>query len=153
MTRTIRIGRTTISVGDGWCQTTLHDGSTVDAVPHDTDEYRDKAAHLGYGSDTGRMCVEHEVLHSAMCDMLGLSESPVMRAVAIVGHDSALLGYEEDAVLAIQRFAATAGIDLVSVLARRFGHGKELDRQGDRRPQRRAPSCLEGQKRVENSAN
>lgn len=137
MARTIRIGRTTVCVGDGRCQTMLHDGSTVDAEPHDTDEYREKATALGYGRDTGRMCVEHELTHSLLCHAIGLSESPVMRAVAIDGPDSVLLGYEEDAVLAVQKFVATAGIDLVSVLARRFGDGEELDRW-------RAEECQEG---------
>lgn len=47
------------------------DGSELAACPHDTDEYRECAAEMGYRDDTWAMCREHELLHSAMAVMEG----------------------------------------------------------------------------------
>ena len=85
--------------------TTLPDGAVVTAAPEDTDSYRETAKTLGYGDDTALMCYEHELLHTIVARMLGLPESPVMRAV-VNGTEyddpDGILWREEKAVLALQ---------------------------------------------------
>lgn len=89
----------------GYCQTTFADGAVVPAVPHDTDEYRERAQYLGYGEDTMRMCFDHELLHTLIAEARGLDYSPVLRYVAD-GHGmtEAEIGEEEARVLTFQRF-------------------------------------------------
>ena len=64
--KTLFIGHNRVEIDDASARTTLHDGKQIPAVPHDTDSYRATAERLGYGSQTGRMCGEHELLHTAL---------------------------------------------------------------------------------------
>ena len=111
--RTILIGHNRVEIDTASARTTLHDGKQIPAIPHDTDDYRATAERLGYGSETGRMCVEHELLHTALACWLGLLESPVMRSVA---EDEAptdgITLLEETAVMAVQAYAVAAGVNL-----------------------------------------
>lgn len=126
--QSIRIGRTIVKMDGHLVETTLYDGGVVYAIPHDTEGYREKAERLGYGDDIGRMCRDHELVHVLLAEALGLRESPVMRKLASGQPDSAVLGYEEDAVLAIQRFATAAGVNVVAALS---GRAYRPAQQGD----------------------
>jgi len=115
---TITFGHTRVEIDAASARTTLHDGKQIPAVPHDTDDYRATAERLGYGSETGRMCVEHELLHTALAYWLGLYESPVMRAVAEDdGPVDGITSLEEAAVMAVQAYAVAVGVNLTRRLA------------------------------------
>ena len=90
-----------------YCETVFTDGPTIGATPHDTDEYRERAQRLGYGDDTMRMCVYHEIFHTLVSEMVGLQWSPILRALA-TGKE-AVDNREEDAVLAMQALANVSG--------------------------------------------
>lgn len=112
---------TTVSLSNGGATVVFPNGDVIDAVPHDTDSYRDTAERHGYGTDTLRLCQEHELVHLALCDWLGLGESPTF--VRILAGETApckLNGLEEDAVLAVQRFARAAGIDLIKLMRSKY---------------------------------
>ena len=64
--------------------------------------------------------MNHEIYHVALAEFLGLPESPVMRSVASHNSESTLLtGAEEEAVLAVQRYANLAGVDSISLFAKK----------------------------------
>src|SRR4051812_37338617 len=92
---------------------TLRCGSTILGAPEDTDGYRQTAYNNGYGTDTLRLCKEHEATHVALAHWLGLNESPTMRLVATNEGKQYIADTEEAAVLAIQRFANAVGIKLI----------------------------------------
>jgi hypothetical protein len=108
---------TIIQVWPDCVRTILPDGSEVVAAPQDNDAYRATAERLGYGADTLRMSQEHELLHSWLAAHLGLPESPTLGRVARGEGDTALTGLDEDAVMAIQRFANAAGVNLLEHLS------------------------------------
>jgi hypothetical protein len=96
----------------------------VDACPHDTDEYRARAASLGYGADLARMSRDHEATHSLLARWFELPWCPVLRGIAEGRHEAFVAGDEpipelagavEAAVLAVQRYAMLAGVDLVKL--------------------------------------
>ncbi len=114
----VRIGCTSIEIGHDYVTSTLMDGKVVEAMPHDTAEYAATAARVGYGGDLAAMNRDHELTHHLLADALGLVESPVMRAVAFGTwqHDPCgLLQLEEEAVLAVQRYARALKIDLIGL--------------------------------------
>lgn len=111
------IGTCSVRVDGTSTCVTLPDGSEVHGEPHDTDEYRQTARRLGYGDDVGQLNVEHESCHAVLSHWLGLSESPVMRAVADGAEFGELHALEEAAVMAVQAYANAAGICLL----RRWG--------------------------------
>lgn len=113
----LTFGETLVQVWPDCVRTILPGGAIVMAAPQDNDAYRATAGHLGYGEDTARMCAEHEAAHTAICAWLGLAESPTLRQVAHGRPDTFISGVEEDVVLALQRFARAAGVDLLQ----RFG--------------------------------
>lgn len=117
MTTTLTFGHTRIEIDAASARTTMHDGKQIPAIPHDTQSYRATADRLGYGGETGRMCVEHELTHVALAHWLGLVESPVMRAIVESDGPSELLDLEEAAVMAIQAYANAAGVNLTRRLA------------------------------------
>ena len=96
-------GATKVYVFDGWVETVLPDGKVVSAVSHTGPEDVARAHSLGYKGNLWAMTRDHDRLHAALAHMLGLPESPVLRASG-TGATSELLGAEECAVLAIQRF-------------------------------------------------
>jgi hypothetical protein len=99
----------------------------VDALPEDTGEYRARAVSLGYGGDTARMSREHELGHALLAHLLGLPCSPTMRGIALretgVGPFWPAWRDEEACVLALQRYARSAGVDLVARAVALFGGG------------------------------
>ena len=112
--RILQFGHITVNVYPSGTRIVFPDGCEVPGEPHDTDEYRGTAQRYGYGSDTLSLCIEHEIMHVALCHWLGLPESPTMAAVKVGSDDNLeLRGLEEAAVLAIQQFARACHIDLV----------------------------------------
>lgn len=89
------------------------DGTSVYGEPENTERYRQTAHDHGYG-DTLHYCIDHEIMHVALENLLGYS-SPTMQAVRLGDLDQQLplRELEEAAVLAIQRYTRAAGIDLV----------------------------------------
>lgn len=114
---TLIFGDGKIEVFDDGCVVTLPDGSVIPGKPEDTDSYRATAAEHGYGDDTLKLCKDHEILHMAFALWLGMAESPTMRFVAdgVDRDDEMLRGYEENAILAIQKYTHAMGIDLVEL--------------------------------------
>lgn len=97
-----------ISVDPQGSTVMLPGGHVVIGRPHDTDAYRASAAALGYGADTLQMCREHDPLHAALCDWLGIESSYSLRLAAgqpLVATEARLAMLEEDAVMAVQKFA------------------------------------------------
>jgi hypothetical protein len=99
-----------VSPGGRRVETRWPDGVTLAAVPHATAEYRERAVSLGYsGDDPAAQCnSEHDRCHLWLCWQLGVPESPVLRALA-EGQtpEPDACGFEEDLVLAWQRYANT----------------------------------------------
>jgi hypothetical protein len=93
---------------------TLPCGAVVEGRPHQTASYRATATRLGYGSDTGAMCRDHDPLHAILCDWLGLT-SQALRQAAGLPFDGEIAAAEEEAALAVQRFLRLAGAALPGV--------------------------------------
>jgi hypothetical protein len=110
---TLRLGQATVEMHDGWTLTTLP-GGDVPARAQDNDDYRERAAGLGYGADTALMSREHEVMHSLLATWLGLPCSPTLQGVA-TGKYARHWCEEEAAVLALQRLCRCLRIDVVSI--------------------------------------
>ena len=70
----------------GFTETRFPDGTRVPAYPSGLPEQAQMSRRLGYGADVMRMCREHEVLHTWLCELFGLPYSPTLWAVA---HDNA----------------------------------------------------------------
>ncbi|MDQ3833618.1 MAG: hypothetical protein M3315_08280 [Actinomycetota bacterium] len=86
-----------------YLETIYPDGTTVPASPQGDAEYVARAKALGYGADTWGMCREHELLHSWLCENLGLPHSPTLKAVSEGRHwDHSW--QEEDYVKGMQAF-------------------------------------------------
>jgi hypothetical protein len=107
------IGTAICQIGDDWCRTTMADGSEVVAMAEDTDAYRQTAADCGYGTDTDRLCIEHELIHSLLARWLGLSQSYTLTRIAHGNHiPTDLTRAEEHVVLGIQAFANAMGVSI-----------------------------------------
>lgn len=115
-------GTTQFTFDDGWAKTTFSDGSTVPASPEPTASYAATAERLGYGTDTARMCVEHELVHNWLCHVIGLPHSPALFAVAHRGDADWRHALEEDAVIAVQRLAMAHGVRFMELVK---GHSSE----------------------------
>lgn len=110
----LRFGGTSVSL-EGWGSvTTLPDGRTIQAAPQAGEDYAATARRLGYGADVLAMCHEHDALHAALAALLGLPVSPVLSTVAGVPiGDAVQHGLEEDAVLAVTRWARSLGVEFI----------------------------------------
>ena len=89
-----------------YAETVFRDGARCAAVPHDTEDYRQRARDLGYGDDTWAMCWQHELGHSLLAAVQQRVVSLTLFAVAhgtIDSLDPALVAEEEAAVLDWQR--------------------------------------------------
>jgi hypothetical protein len=94
---------TRIETGPNWCRTTLPTGDEVFARPNaDSPAMAEK---LGYDTDVELMTAHHDALHSLLADMLGLTASRSLMHVAGCWPDGPDVWAEEDAVLAVQRYA------------------------------------------------
>lgn len=92
--------------------TTVHGGASAKAVPTYKQEDHDRARSLGYDTPW-EMHRDHDLTHCLLAYWLGLAEPPVIAGVAR-GEPltKAGSGAEEEAVLAIQKFAQQQGVDL-----------------------------------------
>ncbi|WP_424139884.1 hypothetical protein [Roseomonas chloroacetimidivorans] len=109
----LRFGATTVQIFEWGCTTTLPCGRVIHAAPQPGADYAETARRLGYGPDVLGMCHDHDAAHAALAHLLGLPVSPVLSTVAGISvHGPVEHGLEEDAVMAIQRFARTVGVDL-----------------------------------------
>jgi hypothetical protein len=102
--------------GSGLTTTRLVGLPPVDALPHDTDEYHQRAVEHGYGDDVYAMSREHECTHHLLARLLRLPCSPTLKGVATGVHWQHW-GAEEAAVLAFQRYAKCVGADIVALLS------------------------------------
>lgn len=91
---------TDILIGPDWVVTTLPNGMLVHARPND-DSPR-MARRLGYGTDVAAMTRDHDPLHSALSDWLGMPFSYSLMQAAGCDVCPALAALEENAVLAVQ---------------------------------------------------
>lgn len=100
---------TVVSILPGGAIVRLPGGAIVRSRPQPNAAYRETALSLGYGSDTLAMARDHDPLHAALCDWLGLDDSPALRVAAGIDADNDLARCEEAAVIAVQRFFRQAG--------------------------------------------
>jgi hypothetical protein len=107
--RTLRFGATRCVVGPSWVVTTLPSGAEVHAHPDMTEAQLQTAIDLGYGFDTDALTRDHDPLHCALADWLGLSASLALRARTGEAIDAGLAALEEQAVLAVQKFCRALG--------------------------------------------
>lgn len=114
-------GAVRVQCGPDWtCTHDARTGRTVFGAPEPTPAYALLARQIGYGADTARMCVDHELMHSALAHLLGLPASPTLTRVAVdpAAPATDLTRLEEMAVLAVQAYALQAGVDLVTLFCR-----------------------------------
>lgn len=116
MSLALRIGGTVVVIEPGLVTTTLPSGRVVLSEPHDTPEYEQAA--LALGNETAdAMNAAHDLMHVAISEMLGLPCSPTLERVAAGLMDATpVTDAEEQAVVALARFANVMGVDLVSAL-------------------------------------
>jgi len=114
--RLLNFGGTIVELHDWGCVTTLPNGRVIHAAPQLGPDYLRTAQLHGYGADVMAMCHEHDAMHAALAAFLGLTVSPVLSTVAgaPVG-DAVEHGLEEDAVLAVTRWARSIGVDLTAL--------------------------------------
>ena len=82
LTKTLQFRHCWVNSTLGYTETCYHDGTRVTATPQDSDEYRANAAGLGYGTDTGSLSRDHEILHTFLAEALSGGASPTLWAVA-----------------------------------------------------------------------
>jgi hypothetical protein len=113
----ILLGGVTVAIHDGWTLTRFADGAELHAL-HAVQPGQSKTAKaLGYPS-AAALNREHDLAHSMLARLLGLPHSPTLRDAAAGKPATDLHAAEEEAVLAIQRFARALGIDLVDAALR-----------------------------------
>lgn len=93
---------------------TLENTPCARAAPQDSDVYRGLAQELGYGDDTLRMCIEHELAHTLLAVARGLPWSPTLHAVAH-GQVYDQWQAEENAVIGFQRICRLAGLPIINL--------------------------------------
>ena len=103
---------TVVRIFETWAETVLPGGQVVYATPQHTPEQAETARDLGYGDDVDAMTRDHDALHSALCDWLGLPASFSMMDAAGLLHeaDRPKAWAEESAVLALQKLMVMAGV-------------------------------------------
>ncbi len=82
LARTLQFQHCWVNCVPGYTETCYHDGTKVTATPEDSDQYRANTALFGYGTDTGALSREHEILHTFLAEKLGFGSSPTLWAVA-----------------------------------------------------------------------
>lgn len=95
----------------------LNCGAVVLGEPHDTESYRQTAIDLGYGSDIEAMCRDHDTLHQALANWLGIADSYALLASAglLNPEDTDIAVAEEHAVLAVQKYVRLSGVRMPAV--------------------------------------
>jgi hypothetical protein len=105
--------RVRIDAESHWMETVFLDGSRCIATPLDTDAYREQAEALGYGADTWRYCVEHELFHTWVSLKMGRPRSIMLWDTAHTGGRGWPPGgrEEEQYVTGFQRWLNTGEAD------------------------------------------
>ncbi len=90
-------------VSPGYTETVFADGTSVTAMPEDSDAYRAHARTLGYGDDAAALSREHEILHTFLAEACGFGSSPTLWAVAHrqTGDVAPIWAQEEEEVLVL----------------------------------------------------
>ncbi|WP_046869282.1 hypothetical protein [Microvirga massiliensis] len=112
-----QIGAVTVEVQDDYTVTTFPDGRQLHARHSGHADQAETAARLGYSS-VEAMNREHDLTHALLAYWLGLPWSPTLRDVVTNTPATEIHYLEEEAVLAIQRFAVAMGVDLLEVARR-----------------------------------
>jgi hypothetical protein len=111
----------------------FEDGATVPATPEDNAAYRARAAANGYGADTWRQSLEHELSHTLIAEWLG---HPYSRTLWRVAHAEPqppeTWGVEEAVVMAFQQFCCGIRGDNLDLLEMLGWDPRELERLRDR---------------------
>jgi hypothetical protein len=96
-----------------WVETDIPGLETLYACP--MAEQREAADDLGYDGDVDGLTRDHDFLHAWLADVLGLPASYSLTAAAGGTVDQAVAAAEEAAVMALQRFARLAGVDMATL--------------------------------------
>lgn len=115
-----RFGNVIVEISGGQTQTRFRDGTIVYAFHKKQLGQGFTAKRLGYPT-AAAMNRDHDLLHSMLAHWLGLPHSPTLWDVAHGKPGTELHTIEEDAVLAVQRFAQASGADLMTVAKRYRG--------------------------------
>lgn len=115
MSEPIRLGAATVTIHDGWTHTRFEDGE-LHALHSEQPGQAEMVSRLGYETPE-EMNRDHDLAHSILAALLGLDGSPTLRAIS-KGMVWPLWHVEEEAALALQKYAQTMGIDLVDVARR-----------------------------------
>ncbi|MCR5875157.1 hypothetical protein LRS10_13745 [Phenylobacterium sp. J426] len=107
--RTLQFGRTRCLVGPSWVVTTLPSGAEVHAHPQNSEGQRQTAKRLGYGDDLAAMTRDHDPLHAALAEWLGMKASTALRHAAGEPVSKGLADLEEAAVVAVQAYCRALG--------------------------------------------
>ena len=96
-----------------WCMAGWDGVGIIDPMADETfDEHQRRTAErLGYGSDVAATNRDHDPLHAALCRWLGVESHAlrVARGENLTFGEHYTANLEEDAVLAVQRFARHCG--------------------------------------------
>lgn len=102
----------TVTITPWGCTVILGCGIAVNSVPQNTKEYHITSNDLGYGDDTIALAQDHDALHIALCSWLGLPESYSLQQAANLPTDKNLASLEEATIMALQKFAKHANINI-----------------------------------------
>ena len=112
---TLRLGTATVEQTERYTVTRYDDGGQV-VADHAPQPGQDETA-AAHGLTVEGMNRDHDLAHTLLAVMLGLPASPTLAGVASGEHWPHWWA-EERAVLALQGYAAAAGVDLRDVAAR-----------------------------------
>lgn len=96
-----------------WVETDIPGLPTLHACP--MVEQEDTAAALGYTGDVDALTRDHDFLHAWLADVLGLDASFSLTLAAGGAVDPDIAAAEEAAVMAMQRFARLARVDVAAL--------------------------------------
>jgi len=98
-----------VEVYDDHTEITLPSGKKVVGYPQGSAHQAEVAQRLGYGTDVLAMVLEHDPLHAKLCDWLGFTSYSLRQTAGELSNEEAYLAEaEEEAVIAVQRFARLA---------------------------------------------
>ena len=112
MARVITLGSVVVHVEGSRTLTDFGDGHYCIGAHAEQDGQAETAASVGMSVEEMNRC--HDLTHSLLAHWLGLRHSPTLYGVA-TGHIYQHHQIEETAVLAVQRWANVAGVDLANI--------------------------------------
>lgn len=118
MNQIVKLASAEIELYESGLTVTRYDKREVIAWPEEDEIYKQRAMKHGYGEDIFLMSREHELTHHLLAEWLGLGFSPTLMAVSANDQDPNW-GIEEAAVLAVQAFARSRGVDIVALAIER----------------------------------